>query len=64
MGLIRNLATAFSVAGLWVVGMPLVVRSRMDGYVERNLAAYDTRQREQAMEKALGGAIPHGGGHH
>lgn len=37
MGLIRNLTTAFSVAGLWVVGMPLVVRSRMDGYVAQVL---------------------------
>ncbi len=35
MGLIRNLSTAFTAAGLWVVGMPFVVRSRMNGYVER-----------------------------
>lgn len=63
MGLIRNLTTAFTAAGLWVVGMPFVVRSRMNGYVERNLHAYDELQQQLAMEKATGGPIEHGHGH-
>lgn len=63
--MIRNLATAFAAAGVWVTAMPFIVRSRMDGYVERNLLAYDQRQRALEMEKALGGPVPEGGaGHH
>ena len=50
MGLIRNLTTAFTAAGLWVVGMPFVVRSRMNGYVERVCCC--TRPPKNVAERA------------